>query len=301
MYISQPRNHHPRQHMEVIARSDVYNTSDRQLLPIGHGPVRATPHRRRVSPYPPMLPIRTSKTLSLQRGSSPSSDADTCAPTEPPSSDPVSEDSDVDSTHHSNDAESSDEDGTTTPSRGNPGRLRASVSMDSSCDGWERHVVADEGQHIHFARNEGQGSEASWEQLKEEQSTDADVSHQTPPSSSRKKIEKPPGECGRPGSGGYNLRDKLGWPQKRYKEVQKVMNSLIDKYLQCDIPMSKQSQARCDVYESEAVEHFPELNDYADFWPVRDFAISRLHYLQCNAARLKRAQELAELRTKKIK
>jgi hypothetical protein len=33
------------------------------------------------------------------------------------------------------------------------------------------------------------------------------------------KIPKPPGEAGRPQSGGYNLQDKLGWNDKTYESV----------------------------------------------------------------------------------
>ena len=34
------------------------------------------------------------------------------------------------------------------------------------------------------------------------------------------KIPKPPGEAGRPGSGGYNLKDALGWSKQDYDKVQ---------------------------------------------------------------------------------
>lgn len=33
------------------------------------------------------------------------------------------------------------------------------------------------------------------------------------------KVPKPPGEAGRPGSGGYNLEERLGWPKKEYDEM----------------------------------------------------------------------------------
>jgi hypothetical protein len=34
-----------------------------------------------------------------------------------------------------------------------------------------------------------------------------------------KKIPKPPGEAGRPQSGGYNLQDKLGWNDRTYESI----------------------------------------------------------------------------------
>jgi hypothetical protein len=34
-----------------------------------------------------------------------------------------------------------------------------------------------------------------------------------------KKIPKPPGEAGRPHSGGYNLQDKLDWNDKTYESI----------------------------------------------------------------------------------
>jgi hypothetical protein len=38
------------------------------------------------------------------------------------------------------------------------------------------------------------------------------------------KIPKPPGEAGRPQSGGYNLQDKLGWNDKTYESVMVSMS-----------------------------------------------------------------------------
>lgn len=34
------------------------------------------------------------------------------------------------------------------------------------------------------------------------------------------KIPKPPGEAGHPGSGGYNLKDVLGWAKAEFDQVQ---------------------------------------------------------------------------------
>ena len=35
----------------------------------------------------------------------------------------------------------------------------------------------------------------------------------------RKKIPKPPGEAGRPQSGGYNLQEKLNWNDRTYDSI----------------------------------------------------------------------------------
>lgn len=47
------------------------------------------------------------------------------------------------------------------------------------------------------------------------------------------KIPKPPGEAGRPGSGGFNLEETLGWPKEEFNKIQvsykslKIIQSLI--------------------------------------------------------------------------
>lgn len=44
------------------------------------------------------------------------------------------------------------------------------------------------------------------------------------------KIPKPPGEAGRPQSGGYNLQDKLGWNDRTYESVVVSMRKVYEKY-----------------------------------------------------------------------
>lgn len=46
-----------------------------------------------------------------------------------------------------------------------------------------------------------------------------------------KTIPKPPGEAGRPQSGGYNLQDKLGWNDSTYEIIVVSMRKMYGKYL----------------------------------------------------------------------
>ncbi|KAL1749658.1 hypothetical protein FB107DRAFT_225120 [Schizophyllum commune] len=99
------------------------------------------------------------------------------------------------------------------------------------------------------------------------------------------KIRKPPGEPGRPGSGGYNLQEKLEMSRNRYRDVMTVMNQLVEKHLQGDKSITKQAPARLAIYYEEALKRFPEMDRYEDRWPVRAFAVSHLHSLQCNSSK----------------
>ncbi|KAL1749485.1 hypothetical protein FB107DRAFT_225339 [Schizophyllum commune] len=65
------------------------------------------------------------------------------------------------------------------------------------------------------------------------------------------KICKPPGEPGRPGSGGYNLQEKLGMTRNRYRDVMNVMNQLVEKHLQGNKSITKQTSARLAIYHEE--------------------------------------------------
>ncbi|KAI5895821.1 uncharacterized protein SCHCODRAFT_02496431 [Schizophyllum commune H4-8] len=108
------------------------------------------------------------------------------------------------------------------------------------------------------------------------------------------KIPKPPGEPGRPNSGGYNLEEKLGWPRKKYREVLRNMNRLVEMHLQCDRSVTRQLPARYAVYEAEALAQYPEMEErFEGGWPVRAFAISHLHYIQNNSRRITHSQRSA--------
>ncbi|KAL1749501.1 hypothetical protein FB107DRAFT_225327 [Schizophyllum commune] len=65
------------------------------------------------------------------------------------------------------------------------------------------------------------------------------------------KIRKPPGEPGRPASGGYNLQEKLEMSRDRYRDVMNVMNQLVEKHLQGNKSITKQIPARLAIYHEE--------------------------------------------------
>lgn len=50
--------------------------------------------------------------------------------------------------------------------------------------------------------------------------------HNVVPESLTTKIPKPPGEAGRPGSGGFNLEETLGWPKEYFNKIQVRHKSL---------------------------------------------------------------------------
>ncbi|KAJ3925376.1 MAG: hypothetical protein NXY57DRAFT_967929 [Lentinula lateritia] len=60
------------------------------------------------------------------------------------------------------------------------------------------------------------------------------------PSPSSPKILKPPGEVGRPGRGGYNLRKVLGWSKQDYDNVKDFIKTLVAR-LDCNVPFTQLS------------------------------------------------------------
>ncbi|KAI5992125.1 hypothetical protein EDD15DRAFT_2197148 [Pisolithus albus] len=71
------------------------------------------------------------------------------------------------------------------------------------------------------------------------------------------KISKPSGEAGRPGRGGYNLEEQLGWGDSGFKSL-------------------------------KAIAEFPDLSTFENCWPVLDLIQMRLKYLSSRARQEKR-------------
>ncbi|KAL1711175.1 hypothetical protein EV121DRAFT_191302 [Schizophyllum commune] len=94
------------------------------------------------------------------------------------------------------------------------------------------------------------------------------------------KIPKPPGEPGRPSSGGYNLQEATQLEPSRFRTVRVSMNNLVKNHLDTGRTFTKQTEERVAVYTEEALRLFPFLEDYEDRWPIRAFAVMHLHYLQ---------------------
>ncbi|KAJ3927119.1 MAG: hypothetical protein NXY57DRAFT_965784 [Lentinula lateritia] len=87
-------------------------------------------------------------------------------------------------------------------------------------------------------------------------------------------IPKPPGEVGRPNRGGYSLFLVLGWPKKKYDKVKNFINDLVEKHLDCGLPMSE--QAREDL--KKATEKFVFLKEYSGLWVTNNFIRNHLKY-----------------------
>ncbi|KAI4525354.1 hypothetical protein K525DRAFT_266159 [Schizophyllum commune Loenen D] len=100
---------------------------------------------------------------------------------------------------------------------------------------------------------------------------------------SQGKIPKPPGEPGRPSSGGYNLQEATRLEPSRFRTVRKEMNSLVRTHLDTERTFTKQTEECVAAYTEEALRRFPFLDDYEDHWPIRGFAVMHLHYLQNRA------------------
>ncbi|KAL1715337.1 hypothetical protein EV715DRAFT_275873 [Schizophyllum commune] len=88
------------------------------------------------------------------------------------------------------------------------------------------------------------------------------------------KIPKPPGEPGRPSSGGYNLQEATRLEPSRFRSVRKEMNKLIRTHLDTGRTFTKQTEECVAAYTEEALRLFPFLDDYEDRWPIRGFARS---------------------------
>ncbi|KAL1757872.1 hypothetical protein FB107DRAFT_208203 [Schizophyllum commune] len=94
------------------------------------------------------------------------------------------------------------------------------------------------------------------------------------------KVPKPPGEPGRPSSGGYNLQEATRLEPSRFRTVRVSMNNLVKIHLDTERTFTKQTEGCVASYTEEALRLFPFLEDYEDHWPIRGFAVMHLHYLQ---------------------
>ncbi|THU96431.1 hypothetical protein K435DRAFT_797322 [Dendrothele bispora CBS 962.96] len=95
-------------------------------------------------------------------------------------------------------------------------------------------------------------------------------------------IPKPDGENGRPGRGGYALKDVLGWDQTDYKKAQDFVKELVATILGGDthIPFQSQPPQKLEVVRDKMLKQFPQLADYEDNWATDDFIRAALKYRQ---------------------
>ncbi|KAG1856087.1 hypothetical protein F4604DRAFT_1931940 [Suillus subluteus] len=92
------------------------------------------------------------------------------------------------------------------------------------------------------------------------------------------KIPKPPGEPGHPGRGGYTLNEALDWNPKAYAKFKKPMHHLIEEHLDTTKCASSQNHALVKVVRDKAVDAFPDLENYSDFWSLNDMIMMCLKY-----------------------
>ncbi|KAH7881543.1 hypothetical protein F5879DRAFT_927893 [Lentinula edodes] len=92
-------------------------------------------------------------------------------------------------------------------------------------------------------------------------------------------IPKPPGDVGKPGQGGYNLRIELEWAEDQFEAVEKYIGGAVEKIL--DITQSFSEQNSINI--KQALEKYPFLRDYCNQWVVNDFIKSHLNSLKKKA------------------
>ncbi|KAG1901303.1 uncharacterized protein F5891DRAFT_1187578 [Suillus fuscotomentosus] len=108
--------------------------------------------------------------------------------------------------------------------------------------------------------------------------SDSDSSTSAASLSEDSKIPKPAGEPGRPGRGGYTLREALDWSPKAYTKFKNSMHHLIEEHLDTTKCASSQSPILLKTVRDKAVDAFPDLENYSEFWPVNDMIMMRLKY-----------------------
>ncbi|KAK1225025.1 hypothetical protein PQX77_012043 [Marasmius sp. AFHP31] len=115
----------------------------------------------------------------------------------------------------------------------------------------------------------------------------------TRPSDNNNLIKKPKGECGRPGTGGYNLEKKLNWTEARFEEVKGFVRDHVLKSLDCHLSFTKQPQDKINKIKQKALTKFPFLSQYKNLWPVDDLILGVVKYR--NSA-MKKAKAVAALK-----
>ncbi|SJL15222.1 uncharacterized protein ARMOST_18708 [Armillaria ostoyae] len=91
-------------------------------------------------------------------------------------------------------------------------------------------------------------------------------------------IPKPPGEPGRPKSGGYNLEQALGWPDAIYQQVVNHVHREAHRRLETRKSFKNQSVKEIQAICDSAMNEHSILRVYENAWPVRDMLKLRLKY-----------------------
>ncbi|KJA14388.1 hypothetical protein HYPSUDRAFT_208735 [Hypholoma sublateritium FD-334 SS-4] len=91
-------------------------------------------------------------------------------------------------------------------------------------------------------------------------------------------IPKPPGEAGRANSGGYNLQEKLGWDEKRFKEFTTYINETSEKLLVPNLCFSKQEPKALEKVFRMTAKEFKIEDAYEKDWLIREAYKLHLKY-----------------------
>ncbi|KAL0564900.1 hypothetical protein V5O48_017132, partial [Marasmius crinis-equi] len=110
------------------------------------------------------------------------------------------------------------------------------------------------------------------------------------------KIPKPPGESGRPGSGGYNLEGKLGWEKKKYQDVKVLVKRKTLAHCDRTKGFHEQEEGALNKVRQEVAAKYSFLaKDYDEFWPIDDMIRSALKYERQQTRRKAKDVMLAKL------
>ncbi|KAH7918967.1 hypothetical protein BV22DRAFT_1051384 [Leucogyrophana mollusca] len=87
-------------------------------------------------------------------------------------------------------------------------------------------------------------------------------------------LTSPDGPLSKPNSGGYALKDALGWDEATYKVVQSkdMLHVLARHHFNTTHPYHEQGAQAQAAFLQAALHKFPNLAAYADAWPAVDFA-----------------------------
>ncbi|KAI6097968.1 hypothetical protein EDD16DRAFT_1718878 [Pisolithus croceorrhizus] len=104
----------------------------------------------------------------------------------------------------------------------------------------------------------------------------------------RGKFLKPNGEVGRPGQGGYNLEDQLGWGRDGFKNLKRFVKKAVRKHLDPTKCQSLQNRRALETMNKTAIAEFPDLDDFEGCWPVQDLVLLQLKYSSFRARQQQR-------------
>ncbi|KAL0574080.1 hypothetical protein V5O48_007865 [Marasmius crinis-equi] len=127
------------------------------------------------------------------------------------------------------------------------------------------------------------------------------------------KIPKPRGDAGRPGSGGYSLKETLNWSSLRYDQVwvgfpfllfvfvfvakteiaQSFVKEQVLRELDWTLPFTEQPEEKIRLIRRACLDQFSFLADYRKLWVVDDMIRSHIRYKK-QAINRKRDAELLE-------